>query len=159
MAIDSRARGIAKRLLAAELRRRDKLFAQDLVQAKEEISFQGALRSSRTVVVVGNLAARELRVRMNLAWDTLLRVLSEIGVRVDDDVRRDLTDWINGVLEETFDILASRVNNEMNKLGLGALTNLLRDEATALRDEFEARADLLVATLQQRTENTDPSTV
>jgi hypothetical protein len=135
MPIDSRARDITTRLLAAELRRRDRVFAHDIAQAKEEMGARGAMRSGMTVVHVRDLAVREFR------------------------ARAELNEWIDAAIDETFQLIVQRVNAETALLGGRARIDILQDETAALKAEFAARADLLVASLERRAKGTDPSSV
>lgn len=148
--IDEKTQGIARRLLDAQLRLRDQALESDAGNIKERMSVRGALMSGMTVSQISQLACQEFRTRTHVAWDTLLRVLSEVGVTPAEELRLDLVVWIERFIEDTFQILATFLNHATSNIGFGAGVGPLQDEATALKSEFEAKADLLIASLTQR---------
>lgn len=148
--IDEHTQSIARGLLDAELRLRDQAMERDTQLIKEQMSVRGALRSGMTVTQISQLTCQEFRTRTHVAWDTLLSVLSEVGVSPAKELRRDLVAWIEYFIENTFQILSTRLNHSTSNLGFGAGVGPLQDEAAALKREFEAKADLLMASLKQR---------
>ena len=148
--IDQRTRDIAQRLLDAELRRREQSLARQASNVMERMSSRGMLMSSVTVTQITDLTCLELRTRAHVAWDTFQRVLSDTGVSLSQGLAVELKTWLESFIEVAFQSLAKHLDHSVNGLGVGWTITPLQDEAAALKREFGARADLLVAALEKR---------
>lgn len=148
--IDDQTLSIARRLLDGDLRLRTQALERDTRNIKERMVARGALNSGMTVGQISQLVCQEFRTRTHVAWDTLLRVLSEVGVAPANELRQDLVAWIDRFIEDQFQVLATYLNHATSNIGLGTGVGPLQEEATALKREFEAKADLLIASLKQR---------
>lgn len=157
--IDNQTRSIARRLLDAQLRLRDQTLERETGHIKARMNARGALRSGMTTRQISDLACQEFRTRTHVAWDTLLKVLSEVGVAPATELRQDLVAWIEHFIEETFETLATYLNHATSNIGFGAGVGPLQAEAAALKQEFHAKADLLIASLTQRVSASHPAPV
>lgn len=157
--IDQQVRDITQRLLEAEFRLRDEALQNDTRAIKERLSARGMLSSGFTVSQINDLARREYRARTNIAWDKLQRVLSDTGVAVTPELAGDLLSWIEGHIEAQFQALGRFLSHAFTGVGMGGGVGPLQDEAAALKQEFRARADLLVLSLSKRAASAPASSV
>jgi hypothetical protein len=148
--IDQRTLDIAQRLLDAEFRRREQSLARETRNIQERMSSRGVLMSSMTVTQITDLTCLELRTRAHVAWDTFQRVLSDTGVSLSPQLAVELTSWLDSFINSSFQSLARHLEQAVNNLGIGWEITPLQDEAAAVKREFAARADLLVAVLEKR---------
>lgn len=155
--IDLNVVRITDRLLESEFHRREQSLSRETLTIREKATFQNALRSSGTMLLVKDLACRELRARTYLAWELLQRSLSDTGVTLDSNLADELFTWVQRVLEVQFQEMVRYIDRTLTPLGLNAGAGPLQDEATALKKEVRTRIDYLVLTLERRVSDSAPS--
>jgi len=112
---------------------------------------RGLGRSGAIVQRVYELCSRDVEIRTLLIWQTLVRVLSQVGVRYSDDLATDLKQEIRKYLSSILDYPNDCLQKIVQQIGIGIATSLsdVREQAFM---KVDAEIDLFVLSLLRQTE-------
>ena len=87
---DNKVSDLVDSLTRVQFNERQGQLQRDIALAQSQMVARGLGRSGAIVQRVYELCSRDVEIRTLLIWQTLVRVLSQVGVRYSDDLATDL---------------------------------------------------------------------
>ena len=149
--LDNKITDLVDRMTRVQFNERQGQLQRDIALAQSQMVARGLGRSGAIVQRVYELCSRDVEIRTLLIWQTLVRVLSQVGVRYSDDLAADLKQeirkYLSSILEHPNDCLQKIVQ----QIGIGMATSLSDVREQALM-KVDAEIDLFVLSLLRQTE-------
>jgi len=150
--LDNKVSDLVDRMTRVQFNERQGQLQHDIALAQSQMAARGLGRSGAIVQRVYELCSRDVEIRTLLIWQTLVRVLSQVGVRYSDDLAADLKQeirkYLSSILEHPNDCLQKIVQ----QIGIGMATPLLSDAREQAFMKVDAEIDLFVLSLLRQTE-------
>ena len=150
--LDNKITDLVDRMTRVQFNERQGQLQRDIALAQSQMVARGLGRSGAIVQRVYELCSRDVEIRTLLIWQTLVRVLSQVGVRYSDDLAADLKQeirkYLSSILEHPNDCLQKIVQ----QIGIGMATPLLSDAREQAFMKVDAEIDLFVLSLLRQTE-------
>ena len=149
--LDNKVSDLVDRMTRVQFNERQGQLQHDIALAQSQMAARGLGRSGAIVQRVYELCSRDVEIRTLLIWQTLVRVLSQVGVRYLDDLARDLKQEIRKYLSSILDYPNDCLQKIVQQIGIGMATSLsdVREQAFM---KVDAEIDLFVLSLLRQTE-------
>ena len=149
--LDNKVSDLVDRMTRVQFNERQGQLQHDIALAQSQMAARGLGRSGAIVQRVYELCSRDVEIRTLLIWQTLVRVLSQVGVRYLDDLARDLKQEIRKYLSSILDYPNDCLQKIVQQIGIGMATSLSDVREQALM-KVDAEIDLFVLSLLRQTE-------
>ena len=149
--LDNKVSDLVDRMTRVQFNERQGQLQHDIALAQSQMAARGLGRSGAIVQRVYELCSRDVEIRTLLIWQTLVRVLSQVGVRYSDDLATDLKQEIRKYLSSILDYANDCLQKIVQQIGIGIATSLsdVREQAFM---KVDAEIDLFVLSLLRQTE-------
>ena len=149
--LDNKVSDLVDRMTRVQFNERQGQLQHDIALAQSQMAARGLGRSGAIVQRVYELCSRDVEIRTLLIWQTLVRVLSQVGVRYSDDLATDLKQEIRKYLSSILDYANDCLQKIVQQIGIGMATSLsdVREQAFM---KVDAEIDLFVLSLLRQTE-------